>query len=65
MALLEARDLSRHFGGLTAGDVVYRGETIARVGALAAILGTGRVVLDRPAIERRERTHVRKAYLGG
>ena len=48
-----------------AGDVVYRGETIARVGALAAILGTGRVVLDGPAIERRERAHVRKAYLGG
>ncbi len=49
----------------TAGDVVYRGETIARVGALAAILETGRVALEGPAVEPHEHAHVGKAYLGG
>ena len=65
MALLEVRDLSRHFGGPTAGDVVYHGETIARVGALAAIPGAGGGAPEGPAIEPHENAKIGKAYLGG
>ena len=77
MALLEVRDLSRHFGGLAVVDGLSFGVEEGEICGLVrtfqsmalfqefSVRETGRVVLDGAAIERRGRAHVRKAYLGG
>ncbi len=77
MALLEVRDPSRHFGGVAAVDGLSFGVEEGEIRGLArtfqsmalfqefSVRETGRVALDGPAIEQRERAHVRKAYLGG